>query len=300
MNSDENTIIADSETELTSRHNQNSGKSQPVLIQYNGASPGKRFVLSEMVSTIGRKAEAVQLWVDDPSVSREHCRLQLSEGRVIVTDLGSLNNTFVNDQKVSEDAELCHGDMLRVGNVRLKFYAHGNSEALLVDRIYRMAVQDRMLEIFRREYLDEKLEEEFRLAKSKNSPLSLMFIDLDKFKNVNDTYGHDAGDLILKEVCNLIKSMVRQADTFGRYGGEEFCLIVPNLGLLQTVHLAEFMRQSVQDLVIEYQGQRIPITASLGVATLTPNMNSAAELLKCADELVYRSKREGRNRVSAP
>jgi two-component system cell cycle response regulator len=293
---DDKTVVAEQRLETTA----GQLRSAPVLLQYDGGAAGKKFILSSKMSIIGRKADKVQVWIDDVSVSREHCQVELNGTQTIVTDLGSLNHTFVNDKQVDSSAELNHGDMLRVGNVRLRYFAHGSADQLLFDRIYRMAVQDRMLEIFRRDYLLEKLEEEFRIARGSGGDFSLAFLDLDKFKSVNDTYGHDAGDLVLKEVCKTIKATIKPTDVFGRYGGEEFCLLMPNRDIDEAFAFSEKIRLAVQATRIEYEGTPIPVTVSIGVAALDASMAGSADLIRVADGLVYESKSGGRNRVSRP
>ena len=292
--SDDKTIVAQSPAaETTSR-------SAPILLQYDGAAAGKRFVLTQSSISIGRRADRVDVWVDDASVSREHCRVTFLGTKASVTDLGSLNHTYVNDRMVLQSSELTHGDMLRVGNVRLRFFAHGSADQLLFDKIYKMAVLDRMLDIFRKDFVVEKLEEEFRLAKAAGGGLSILMLDLDKFKSVNDTHGHDAGDLVLKDVCSAVKRLVRPTDTFGRFGGEEFIIILPRTAMDQAFRFAEVIRQTVERLKIIYNGTTIPVTLSIGCAHVTEKMADAQELIKVADIMVYNSKNGGRNRVSRP
>lgn len=296
--SDDKTVVADQNGETTTTTR--LSRSCPVLLQYDGANPGKKFLLTTDTVIIGRRADRVHVWVDDTSVSRQHCRIVLDGNRAIVQDLGSLNHTFVNDKQVMQSAELVHGDMLRVGNVRLRYFSHGSAEQLLVDRIYRMAVQDKMLEIFRRDYLIEKLEEEFRFAQASGAPLSLIMFDLDKFKKINDAYGHLAGDYVLKEVCSLTKPLLSGEDIFGRYGGEEFQVILPQRGVDAAATLAESIRKAVEANCFEYEGIVLPVTISAGVAGLIPGMQTYNELVKLADQLLYQSKSGGRNRVSRP
>jgi len=201
---------------------------------------------------------------------------------------------------VVSSAELCHSDMLRVGNIRLRYFAHGSADQLLFDKIYRLAVTDRMLDIFRRDYFLERLEEEFRVSRATQTPLSIIFFDLDKFKNVNDTHGHEAGDFVLKETCSLIKPTLRGSDIFGRYGGEEFCILLPKTSLEQAFNLAERLRKLIQSSNFDYQGITIPVTLSLGVTELKDEVATATDFLKVADALVYQSKHNGRNQVSKP
>lgn len=296
--SDDKTVVADHNSEASSTSI--GARGCPVLLQYDGGAAGKRFLLTTNDVMIGRRADKVHVWIDDASVSREHCRISFHGKKAVVTDLGSLNRTFVNDQQVLQSADLSHGDMLRVGNVRLRYFSHGSADQLLFDRIYRMAVEDRMLGVFRRDYLLEKLDEEFRLAKANNDHLSIMFLDLDKFKLINDNLGHDAGDFVLKEVCFLIKQLLRPQDVFGRYGGEEFCIILPSTNLEEAYNCAENIRKECEVHVFDYEGTQIPVTLSIGVASSQPQINSSQELLKIADALVYRSKELGRNKVSKP
>ncbi len=296
--SDDKTIVAQSPA--ADSLNNTTSRSAPILLQYDGNAAGKRFVLTQNEVSLGRRADKVDVWIDDGSVSREHCRVTFQGTKAVVTDLGSLNHTYVNDRIVMQTADLCHGDMLRVGNIRLRFFSHGSADQLLFDKIYKMAVLDRMLDIFRKDYLVEKLEEEFKLAKAAGGGLSLLLFDLDKFKVVNDTYGHDAGDLILKEVCSAIKRLVRPTDTFGRFGGEEFVILLPRTTLDQAFRFAEVIRQTVERLKIIYNNTHIPVTVSIGCAHITNEMTDSSQLLKMADVLVYQSKQGGRNRVSRP
>lgn len=301
---DDKTIVASSTQSLTGGQSRNNS---PVLVQYDGGAAGKRFNLSSTGILVGRRADRVQVWIDDPSVSREHCRIDFQGTAAIVSDLGSLNHTFINDIRVMQSAELVHGDMLRVGNVRLRYFTHGTADQLLFDRIYRMAVQDRMLDVFRREYAMERLEEEFRLVKAGSVELCFIMIDLDHFKNINDTHGHDAGDIVLKEVCASIKPLIGSNDTFARFGGEEFC-VLSGSSLDDSVALAERIRRTVELSAVDYEGQTIPVTVSLGVASARelfagsefqetpPNIQ---DLIRLADARLYQSKQGGRNRVTS-
>lgn len=302
---DDKTVVASSTQSLTGNHSRNNS---PVLVQYDGGAAGKRFNLANTGALVGRRADKVQVWIDDPSVSREHCRIDFQGTTAIVSDLGSLNHTFINDIKVIQSRELVHGDMLRVGNVRLRYFTHGTADQLLFDRIYRMAVQDRMLDVFRREYAMERLDEEFRLAKSGAAELCFIMIDLDRFKTINDSHGHDAGDIVLKEVCAAIKPLIGPNDTFARFGGEEFC-VLSGSPLKDTVALAERIRRTVEMSSVDYEGQSIPVTVSLGVASAVelfqskdaPEINAitAQDLIRLADSRLYQSKQGGRNRVTS-
>ncbi|MBI5257318.1 MAG: GGDEF domain-containing protein [Burkholderiales bacterium] len=275
------------------------------LILYSGAETGKRFVLDAHAMTIGRLPDA-EVFVDNSSVSRKHAELALSGETVTIRDLGSSNGTFVNDVRAEGSVRLKDGDLIRLGKVFLKFYAHESLDALLHDRIYRMATVDAGTEVFNRQYLIDALKSEIKLARLTTRPLSVIYFDLDFFKSVNDRFGHGAGDHVLKESAALVKSLVRKEDIFGRLGGEEFAVVLPNAPLDVAAELAERIRAAVAAHEFEFtlEGPDGPGTAkhqqtiSLGVTQLADDIKDCKELLDAADKQLYRAKHGGRNQVS--
>ena len=152
---------------------------------------------------------------------------------------------------------------------------------------------DALTKIANRLKLDQVLEHEFQRAQRYKTPLTLIFIDIDYFKNVNDLHGHQAGDLVLQEFSQLIKNSIRATDTFGRWGGEEFLLILPETTSTQAFILAKQLCQSVEQYQFSYDFSN---TASFGVNSLHQD-NSLKNLIKGADKALYQAKEEGRNRV---
>ena len=125
-----------------------------------------------------------------------------------------------------------------------------------------------------------------------------MFFDLDHFKKINDTHGHDAGDYVLKEITSLIRTgYLRPKDVFARYGGEEFVVLLSNTGAKAAAELAERIRAAVETHAFIYEGKRVPVTTSLGVAELRADIESAQTLIKAADKALYAAKTGGRNKV---
>jgi diguanylate cyclase (GGDEF)-like protein len=155
--------------------------------------------------------------------------------------------------------------------------------------------RDRLTGVFNRGYFDRALQEYWRAAQANRDPLSLLFIDLDHFKKVNDNYGHDKGDEVLREVAALIRMVVRRDDVIARYGGEEFVVIFPGMSADHALAAAESLRQVIERKSPELFGFRQ--TASIGVATFPADARNAAELLRRADQAVYQAKEQGRNRV---
>ena len=126
----------------------------------------------------------------------------------------------------------------------------------------------------------------------------MIYFDLDFFKKVNDTYGHNAGDFILKEISNLVKTNIRKDDIFCRYGGEEFVILLPNTDARTAYELAERIRSSMEGETFTFNGIDIKQTISLGVSQLDASMNDPKDLLDNADQKLYRSKQNGRNQVT--
>jgi len=163
-------------------------------------------------------------------------------------------------------------------------------------------ITDSLTGLYNRRYLDRRLEEEFARAKRYSLPFSILMVDIDHFKKINDNYGHQAGDLVLSYLGKLILDAIRTSDIAARYGGEELLVIAPNTRTLPAGELAERLRQHIEshELVLTSEAtkrQAIHITVSIGVATYGPRMDSFRKLVQDADEALYLAKQEGRNRV---
>jgi diguanylate cyclase len=166
-------------------------------------------------------------------------------------------------------------------------------------RLIEMNLKDGLTGAFNRRFLTQRLEEEFERHRRYARSLSLLMIDIDHFKHVNDTYGHQIGDLILKSVASEILIIMRKVDLLIRYGGEEFCCILPETNLDSAMVMAERIRRTIEKKVHEYDQQKIQITVSVGVHEFKGNLDSADTLLKKADEALYLAKDAGRNKVIA-
>jgi diguanylate cyclase (GGDEF)-like protein len=164
------------------------------------------------------------------------------------------------------------------------------------------ASSDGLTGVFNRRYFEESVEKEFATATRHSWPLSVIFVDVDKFKQINDNHGHQSGDLILREVASLLRQNVRESDTVARYGGDEFVLLLPGLARDGAEKIAERMIADVRKKnVTGPDGQAVKITLSLGIATYDSDSGFAdsAALLAAADEAVYHSKRSGRDRLTS-
>lgn len=167
------------------------------------------------------------------------------------------------------------------------------------DSLRELICQDPLLGIGNRRHFDNRLVEEWKRCQRNGQPLSLILFDIDRFKNLNDTYRHQAGDAVLRAVTQTLRGLLRSTDVFARYGGEEFAVVCPETDAAGAVALAERMRQEVERLVVRHHEDSLVTTASFGVATVEdPLMISAVDqIIAIADDHLYRAKRSGRNRV---
>lgn len=278
------------------------------LVVYSGGDTGRQITLPEGTSTIGRSA-AASLQIDGPGMSRLHAEVVVDGARVLLRDLGSANGSFVQDLRLSGTRQLRDGDRLRLGSVLLKFYEHHSVDAALHDRVYRMAMVDAGTGLYNRRYLNETLRRELRQTRQSGRPMAVISFDLDRFKSVNDTHGHAAGDLVLRECAAVVSAVVgggtAGAPTLGRLGGEEFLVLMPGGTSADASALAERLRAAVAGHTFVLPaglGDASQVVAhrqtiSLGVAEWTHAMLDASDLLDAADRRLYQAKHEGRDRV---
>ena len=278
----------------------------PSLVQYSGEALGKRYLLSGETVKIGRSSEA-DITIVEASVSRLHAQIIENEDEIFIEDLGSANGTYINDQKVMGAAPLKDQDVVRLGTLLLKFFSSDNIDGYIQDKIYRMATIDAGTQIYNKQYLMDALVRHFQLSKGSGRELSIIYYDLDHFNKVNDTYGHNAGDQILRESAQLVKTIIRKEDIFGRFGGEEFIIVLPKTDIKTAYDLGERIRsicaKHVYNIETINDGIKKVVkhtqTFSLGVSQLTQNMTDFKELLESADKKLYNSKQNGRNKVTA-
>jgi diguanylate cyclase (GGDEF)-like protein len=266
-----------------------------VFIYPTGPHMGARYLLKDG-AVIGRTDDC-QVRNTDASVSRAHARLDCRDDGYYVTDLGSTNGTFVNNAAVAE-ARLNDGDYLRIGNCIYRFLEGGNLEAEYHEEIYRLTVQDGLTGLHNRRYLTEFLDRELSRAERHDRPLALALFDIDRFKGINDTFGHLAGDTVLRGLAALLRPVVRKDELLARYGGEEFAMVLPETSGENAVQACERLRKTVADHQFTYDGRPIPVTVSIGVAVNGADADTPERLLRAADTKLYQAKADGRNRVA--
>jgi diguanylate cyclase (GGDEF)-like protein len=274
-----------------------SGEACLVLLHPPGPELGRRLALIKPSYMVGREND-VDLVIPRSSVSRNHSRLTQDEhGEWWVQDLGSTNGTFVNEERVVS-RQLNDRDQVRFGDVIYKFLSGSNIETAYHEEIYRMTILDGLTGVHNKRYFVEFLERELAGAVRHGHPLTLVMLDVDHFKRINDGRGHLAGDEVLKDMCTRIKPRIRREDLFARYGGEEFACVLPSTALAGGVVFAEHLRTLIAERPTSFEQTPISFTISLGVATVHNEGKVDAEaLIKRADENLYVAKRNGRNRV---
>ena len=233
--------------------------------------------------------------VDLTTVSRRHARLYRKDGGAWVEDLGSTNGTLVNDAQIDGPRQLCNGDQLRFGGSIFKFIEGGNVEALYHEEIYRLMITDGLTGAATQRAFVEFLDRELLRAKRHGRPLSLVMLDIDHFKEVNDQHGHLAGDYVLRGVAAAVKGEVRGDELFARYGGEEFAVVLPETALGDAARFCERVRAKVEAQAFAWKEQVLRVTISMGGTSTEADENHAA-LLARADARLYEAKRAGRNR----
>ena len=273
--------------------------SNDCLVVIYTAEPGllgKRFVLDKSPTRVGRGADS-QIVLEGDSVSRRHAHLERRTGAWYVVDDGSTNGTYVNEEQIAREQLLTNGDRIKIGPSILKFLSGADAEAKYYEEIYRMTIVDGLTQIHNKRALFEALEKELMRARRYERDLSLLMFDIDFFKRINDQYGHLAGDHVLRELARIVQERIRREEVFARYGGEEFVILLPETPLPGAAALAESLRARVANHSFVFQGERIPVTVSIGTALLGENDKVAADLIQRADEKLYEAKRGGRNRV---
>jgi two-component system, cell cycle response regulator len=267
-----------------------------VLTVLTGMNAGQVFSLNEPRVVIGRGEDA-KVWLEDAGVSRAHAQIVQLEGRYYVEDLGSTNKTFLRGAPLKRE-ELHSGDRIQIGpHMVVAFAIIDNVEEELRHRLYEASTRDGLTRVYNRQFLTERLRAEIAYARRHGAKLSVLMLDLDGFKNLNDTYGHLVGDGVLRSVAQQLSKLLRVEDVLARYGGEEFVVLARGTGKSSALKLAERIRSAIEKLPLEKDG--VSVTVSLGVATLSEvgSGDGETELIGLADKRLYVAKDGGRNRV---
>lgn len=272
------------------------GEKRAYILFLSGPLVGKLQALKKGETILGRAADA-NIVINDNRISRHHISVTFKEGKTTLADLGSTNGTFVNGKRIQKHI-LQDGDKIQLSSTTIfKFAFQDNIENVFHQELYKMAILDAVTGIYNKRYFLNRLQEEFSHATRLKQPFSLLMIDVDHFKNINDHFGHLAGDFALAFLAESIKKIVRGSDIAARFGGEEFAVILRNTEEKGAWQLAERLRHYIEKHPASFEAQAIPFTISIGIATVSEEIPSPEALLETADQYLYLSKNSGRNKT---
>jgi diguanylate cyclase (GGDEF)-like protein/PAS domain S-box-containing protein len=283
-----------------------------VLDQQNrvlDANPAARQLLGEKaVITIGKyigdifdsSPELMKLFIQNNPETNTEVTVESTRGRYLEISLspvhdwrGFFRGQFVVMRDITE--RRCSQDKIQLMNERLRVQL--TEIETLQAHLMELAIRDSLTGLFNRRYLDETLVRELSRAKRGNYEISILMIDIDHFKHINDTYGHKAGDQVLKSMGDFLQGEVRQGDIVCRLGGDEFLIIMPGMQLKDAQNRAEMICNDASQLSIRHEEMELRITVSIGVVVFPQHGDSADDIIRAADSAMYAAKQAGRNTV---
>ncbi|HEX3315905.1 MAG TPA: GGDEF domain-containing protein [Gemmataceae bacterium] len=242
-----------------------------IHIYPTGPGMGTRYPLAETQIVLGRGSDC-EIRINDHSVSRKHARIQPGSDGYYAVDLQSTNGTYINDVPASM-CKLKDGDYLRVGNCIYRFLMGGNVEAEYHEEIYRLTIIDALTDIHNKRYFLEFLDREIARSSRYERPLSLVMIDIDRFRVINEELGHLGGDFTIRELSARIKGNIRKEELFARYGGEEFAIVLPETPSEGANLLAERLIRVINQTPFQYEDKQFSVTISAGIGSTTGEKN---------------------------
>ncbi len=274
-------------------------RDRKCLTVLTGNSTGHVHKLAHGTHIIGRK-ETSELRITDEGISRQHAKVRCDGDLVVVEDMGSRNGTYVNGRLIKDATPLHDGDKIQVGRTTvIRFALHDELDESFHNNLLNSALRDPLTKLFNKRYLMDRLDSELKFAHRHETAVSILMLDLDHFKRVNDSFGHLAGDAVLLHLANVLMKAVRNEDVVARFGGEEIVIILRSISLELAVTLGERLRKTVERQVVEHNGKAIETTVSIGVAGFpSTHAETVEQLLEAADKALYRAKHAGRNTVS--
>ena len=269
----------------------------PHLIVLYPQSEFAQIPLEKGTVILGRGQDA-DIRFEDELVSRKHCALSFDGQKVTVEDLGSTNGTYVDGNYISKQI-LDSDNRLQIGKMVLKVAYKDPSEEAFSRELYEAATTDSLTGILNRQAFMDRSAGELAYARRNDALVHTVMIDVDDFKRVNDTFGHQCGDLVLKEVARLLNEGKRDSDLLARYGGEEFLLLMSGISQEDAKKRAEKLRSSIERHIFSWTDTIIPVTISLGlVSRASVEVTQITDLIAESDKLLYVAKNCGKNQVA--
>jgi len=268
-----------------------------VLLRMDGVSAGELIAIEGERLEIGRHPSC-GVRIDDAGMSRRHAAIVREDARHVLCDLSSRNGTFVEGRPVTTH-RLADGDWVQFGpRVAFRYVRTDEGGEQLLRRLYESSNRDALTGAYNRKHFDERLRSEIAFATRHSLEMALLLFDIDNFKRINDTYGHPAGDAVLRQIVSYAGRRLRTEDVIARIGGEEFGVILRSTDRNAAALVAERLRSTIGTLPVVSDGKTIPVSISVGVATLAcAGERSSSAIVAVADRRLYIAKRAGRNRV---
>jgi diguanylate cyclase (GGDEF)-like protein len=278
-------------------------KGSPCLLVISGNAIGRTFKLGAPEMVLGR-ADDADICIQDEGISRHHAKIVTHDREQIrVIDLGSKNGTFFKGEKI-EAVELHDGDRFQVGSRTIfKVTYQDNIEEEFQRQLYESATRDSLTSLYNKRFMIERLVAEFAYCSRHHVTLSLCMLDIDHFKQINDLWGHLAGDAVLRQVAKIFIKASRYEDVFCRFGGEEFAVLLRETDHEGAALFAERIRSRIEQSEFTFTDkegnpQSIRLTISGGIATMgKEQFAEPQDVLAAADKHLYRAKQAGRNRI---
>lgn len=276
-----------------------SVQDRALLLRMDGIHAGQVIAIDQLPFTIGRHPTNT-LRIDEESISRFHARITRENGVYVVEDLASRNGTLVSGARIARERIDDRSSLTLGAQISFRFQVTDTRQERLLRRLYESSTRDALTGAYNRSHFEERLRSEIAFASRHQTDTSLVLLDIDHFKRVNDTYGHPAGDVVLKELAALSLRSLRAEDVFARFGGEEFAVILRGIHLQGALKLAERLRVALECTRVVAGDKEIHVTLSAGCASVScGTTGTPEEIIAVADRRLYAAKATGRNRVVA-
>jgi len=301
MDAKANTQLCNSPVAPTELETTVTATDPAYMIVVAGGIPGTMVRLNEDGTSLGRSADC-SFQITDSTVSRQHAFVSVDDvGGILLRDVGSTNGTFVNGKRITAQrpVELADGDRIQLGtHAVLKLVRLDSHDERFQREMFERTVRDALTGLYNRAYLLNQIGILAERNAARGIGLGVLMLDIDHFKQINDRFGHLAGDAVLRQVAAVLRESTRSEDLVARFGGEEFVVALPVSVPDLATERAETVRLKLSERSIVADGQEIRVTASIGLAFAPPGRaRNLTALIITADEALYRAKADGRNRV---
>ncbi len=274
-----------------------TGKRPCLTVLAGGLSGTVHTLPAEQATVVGRAPDA-DLRFEDQRVSRHHAKVMAgSEGDTVLEDLGSSNGTFVNGTRIQWQV-LKDGDKIEIGpSAILKFSYQDDVDRSFQQELTERGIKDGLTEVYTEQYFLDRIATEYAYARRHEGILALLMFEIDHFKKIHDAHGGCAGDFILRELARVVSQMLRAEDVFARYGNVSFVVLARDIGDSDVAVLAQRIGRTIKSHEFVFEDTQIPVTISLGIATLSDKAKKPAKLIQIADKYLSRAKKAGQNSI---